>query len=364
MIGDEHRLLSRPPPRPLRAVAGGEAFLGAVAGVVGCVLGISLFLSTLALQVLPRIRTPILGDTVATVSVLACFAGAALFVGSWIVGASSLRRVHLYRTGQRGTGTVERVSVKGDGEIKRATVHWRLRAQGGEAYSMRTQLRLPRGVETVPALSSGVQFPALYPEGRPGAARPAGLLRLRGDWKLAPSVQPPPGHLAFRSAAMVAAMVLMILAVTGMTVNRTLDPGFLKSWTWPIAGSAAVLCLPLWLALRRHGPWLPGQPWLWLALGFFALSMGGMGAVSGANVWLDDGEPRIVRTEVLHMDEEYFPEWHFAAYVRSWREGRVKERVPLYWRTSLSVGPGTELLVEVRDGALGWPTVGRVSVAY
>lgn len=360
MRGSSENLLARPPPRPLSAIVQGRAFLTGVLATAGSVGGLVLFLVVLATQVLPRHQTPILGDTGATLAVLTCIAGAALFVGAWVAAVSGWRRVHLYRTGQRGTGTVERVSVKGEGDVKNITIYWKLRAHDGRAHSMRTPMKLPRYMESPPDPQPGAQFPVLYPERRPGAAQPVGVLGLRRDWILSRPIQPPAGFHLARFLGIVIGLALLALALTGTTVNRTLDPGYLRSWTWIVAGSAGVLCIPFWLALRRWGPWLPGQPWVWIAGAFFVLCMGGLGMMSGANVWFDRSPPSTVRAQIMHMDDEYFPGWHFAAFVRSWRKGRVKERVPLYWRTALSVQPGDELLMEVRDGALGWPTVGRV----
>ncbi len=363
MTGKPDQMLSRPAPRPLGPIWKGEALVTAGLGLFASVAGLVSFLVLLAVAVIPLDHTSVLGDTRATLSIIACAGSAALFVGSWVAAVSGLRRVHLYRTGQRGTGTVERVSVKGNGETRTATIHWRLRAHDGQAHGLRTVLEVPRGMDPVTGPAPGAQFAALYPEKRPAMAQPVGVLGLRPEWVLAPALQPPRGFALLRAAAVLLACVVAALAFTGFTVNRTLDPGYLRSWTWAVAGSTAVLCVPVWLVLRRFGPWLPGQTWLWLAASFFVLCMGGLGMASGANVWLDRKEPRLVRARIMHMDEEYFPEWHRAAFVASWREGHVKERIPLYWRTALAVEPGDDLIIEVREGAFGWATVGRATRA-
>jgi hypothetical protein len=282
------------------------------------------------------------------------------FVFNWVAAAAAWRRILLYRSGRRATGTVERISVKGEGDVKTINIYWKLQASGGQAQAMRTGLKLPRGADLPAHPAAGDQFPALYPEGRPGAAQPAGLLGLKRYWVLSEEIQPPYGFIAFKVIGLSLGVILVGLAITGLTINRTLDPGFLKSWTWIVSGGAAALCVPAWLALRRWGPWLPGQSWVWLGGVFFVLCMGAMGLVSGLNVWLDDSPPRTVSAEIMHMDEEYFPEFHFAAFVRSWREGHVKERIPLYWRQGLSAQPGEVLVLEIREGAFGWPTVGDV----
>ncbi len=301
-----------------------------------------------------------LGSSVATLAVLGCLAGAALFVGSWVMAASAWRSVSLYRTGVFIRGIVERVSTRGQEEGARMTVHWTLRVRNGPSFPMRTSMRLPRGARPAGGLPVGKAIAALHPPGRPQAAQPVGQLGLVRSWHLAPEIQPPRWFNLFRFLAVLLTCLLGALAITGLTANRTLDPGFLRPWTWIIVGAAVLMTAPIWLAIRRFGPWLYGQSWVWLMGAFFATCMGVMGAVSCANVWFTPDPGRFVRAKVLHMDDEYFPGWHRAAFVSSWREGRHKERIPLHWRMGLSVFPGDELLVQVRSGALGWPFVGEV----
>jgi hypothetical protein len=331
-----------------------------VAGVAGSVTGLVAFLSLLALQVLPNIRGPVLGDSAATAAVLGCLGGAALFVGSWVIAASAWRSISLYRKGKLARGVVERISTRGEEDSSLVTVHWHIRTSKGRIHPMRSSLRLPRGASLPSRPAAGDSIAALHHEDRIQAAQPVGLLGLERSWHIAPVIQPPAWFNLFRLGAILLACVLLGLAVVGLTANRTLDPGFLKPWTWIVVGIAVAVSVPLWLGLRRFGPWLRGQTWGWLAAGFLVLCLGTMGAVSAANVWFSPGPSRFVRTRVIHLDEEYFPGWHQAAFVRSWRAGRIKERIPLHWRMGLSVFPGDELVVEVSNGALGWPVVGEV----
>jgi hypothetical protein len=60
-----------------------------VAGITGSATGLGAFLSLLALQVLPNIRGPVLGSSTATMALLGCLGGAALFVGSWVIASSA-----------------------------------------------------------------------------------------------------------------------------------------------------------------------------------------------------------------------------------------------------------------------------------
>jgi hypothetical protein len=353
-------LLSVATPRPLAPIASSGAFLTLVCGIIGSLTGLGMFLVLLALQVLPNIRGPVLGDSVATLSVLGCLAGASLFVGSWVVAASAWRSISLYRTGIFARGTVERISTRGMEEGARMTVHWTLRMRSGPSYPMRTSMRLPRDEGQPAGPQVGGSIAVLYPEGRPQSAQPVGQLGLVRAWHLAPAIQPPRWFNLFRFASVILASVLGTLAFTGLTVNRTLDPGFLRPWTWVIVTAAVLMTVPFWFAIRRFGPWLRGQSWVWLMGAFFATCMGAMGTVSCINVWLSPDPGRFIRVRVLHMDDEYFPGWHRAAFVESWREGKLKERIPLHWRMGLSVFPGDELVVHVRMGALGWPVVGEV----
>ncbi|MBW2264382.1 MAG: hypothetical protein JRG91_20650 [Deltaproteobacteria bacterium] len=331
-----------------------------VAGIAGSVIGLCMFLALLALQVLPNIRGPVLGNSAATVAVLGCLGGAALFVGAWVVAASAWRSLSLYRSGVFARGTVERVSTRGLEEEARMTIHWNLHLRSGPSFPMRTSLRLPRSATLTGGPRVGGMVAVLYPQGRPQAAQPIGKLGLVRSWHMVPEIQPPRWFNLFRFAGVILASLLGAVAITGLTANRTLDPGFLRPWTWITVAAAVVITVPTWLALRRFGPWLRVQSWVWLMGAFFAACMGAMGAVSCANVWFTPDPPRIVRTRVLHMDDEYFPGWHRAAFVRSWREGRFKERIPLHWRMGLSVFPGDELIVVVKNGALGWPFIAEV----
>jgi len=353
-------LLSQPPPRPIGPIAAGGAFLLALGGAAGSAGGLAAFLWLLAFSVLPGMHGPVLGDSSATASVLGCLAGAAGFVGSWIISSTATRSLVLYRKGVFAMGRIERLNSTTEEDPPRLTIHWHLRDRSGRLHVLRSTLPLPRGRDLPSQPCKGDPVAALYPEGRPAAAQPVGLLDLRRDWHIAPEIQPPRGFTTVRIASALAVALLLGTAFTGLTANRTLDPGFLRPWTWIVVGGAALVCLPGWLLLRRYGPWLRGQAWVWLMGLFLAACIGGMGLAAGANVWLPQDPPVIVRTRVLNMDDEYFPGWHRAAYVRSWRQGRVKERIPLHWRMGLGIFPGDDVVVEVRPGALGWPFVGRV----
>ena len=353
-------LLSVATPRPIAPILYSGSFMTLVVGIAGSTTGLCTFLALLALEVLPNIRGPVLGNAGATLAVLGCLGGAALFVASWVVAASAWRSFALYRNGVFARGTIERVSTRGLDEGARMTIHWSIRTRGGPSYPVRTSLRLPRGITPPAGPQVGGTIAALYPEGRPQAAQPVGQLGLVRAWHVAPAIQPPGWFNLFRFSSILLLGALGAIAVTGLTANRTLDPGFLRPWTWLIVTAAVVLTAPIGLAIRRFGPWLRGQAWVWLMAAFFAACMGIMGAVSLVNVWFTPDPGRFVRVKVLHMDDEYFPGWHRAAFVSSWRENRLKERIPLHWRMGLSVFPGDELIVHVRMGALGWPYVGEV----
>ncbi|MFH1436472.1 MAG: hypothetical protein ABIJ56_12200 [Pseudomonadota bacterium] len=123
------------------------------------------------------------------------------------------------------------------------------------------------------------------------------------------------------------------------------------------SGASLIAALVFWLASRRVMAWFRPSWYMWTA-GIFVFSyFMVLGGIRGLNMWLDKGKPHIYKTQILHLDDSIFPQLQRYVYVRSWREGRVKEKIPISMRTGQGMSPGDDVTVEVQDGYFDMPAI-------
>jgi hypothetical protein len=354
--GELHTILQVPAPRPLKPIYGGPAFRKSVVYLSAAALSIVAGLINLWHYLFMHYREPLLGNERLVISYVVFFLSVGGFIFFWSISFMNLYSVYLYRSGSLSAARVEKSYIQEKKGRRYYVINWMIE-EGG---------RVSKGAVSVPIgdLAAFDQDIAkgdtilLLSSGRDLVdAMPAGMMGLRKDLSLLPSLSPPPGLDALRWGATFTMLACACVAVVGMMSSWLLDDEVPRKVVLVSAAVGAVLAILFWLASRRLAALLRPSRVLWIgavfAAGFFAC----FGAAKGLNVWLDSRPPATHRAEILYLDDTFFPTLHRFAFVRSWRTGRIKEKIPIFPRTGYGLAPGETMEIDVRTGAFGMPAV-------
>jgi hypothetical protein len=168
-------------------------------------------------------------------------------------------------------------------------------------------------------------------------------------------------YTALRSATLLWVLLSCSVAVIGFLSSHLLDANVPSRFVMAGAGAGIALAGLFWLFGRRVAHLLRPNWALWAAAVFVATYFMVFGGIRGLNVWLDEKEAHSYKVEVLELDDALFPALHRFAFVRSWRTGRIKEKVPVSWRAGLVLSPGDTVTLKIKDGYFNMPAITAVT---
>jgi hypothetical protein len=358
--GELLKILSIPPPRALKHILKGPAFIGSAAYLAAAAVTIVVGLVVLWNYLFAHYREPLFGNERLVVSYLLFVYSIAGFIVFWSLSFMNIYSLYLFRKGKLKTARIEKSYIQEKGGRRLFIINWVIEEEG----------RISKGAISAPVADMGGfrqdvekgDVIYLLSSGRDlSDAMPVGMMGLRREWMLLPSLAVPRTYSALRSAAVLWVVLSCSVAVVGFLSSHLLDPNVPSRFV--MAGAAAGIAAAglFWLLGRRVAHLFRPNWALWAAALFVATYFMVFGGIRGLNVWLDRQEARTCKAEVLELDDALFPALHRFAYVRSWRAGRIKEKVPLSWRTGLMLSPGDIVILKVKDGFFRMPAITSVS---
>jgi hypothetical protein len=357
--GELLRILSTPPPRALKHILKGPAFVKSAAYLAAAAATIVVGLVVLWNYLFAHYREPLFGNERLVVSYLLFVYSIAGFIVFWSLSFMNIYSLYLFRKGKLKSARIEKSYIQEKGGRKLFIINWVIEedgriTKGAISSPVADMASFRQDVEkgdVIHLLSSGRDL---------GDAMPVGMMNLRREWTLLPSLAVPGRYAALRSGTILWVAASCSVAVVGFLSSHLLDPNVPSRFV--MAGAAAgIVTAGLFRLLGRRVAHLFRPNWaLWAAAVFVATYFMVFGGIRGLNVWLDREETRTCKAEVLELDDALFPALHRFAYVRSWRPGRIKEKVPLSWRTGLMLSPGDSVILEVQEGYFGMPAVTAV----
>ncbi len=355
--GDEiTHILSIPPPRPLKHVTGGPAFIKSVAYLFVAVVSIIVGLVDLWYYLFAHYREPIFGNEILMLSYIVFILSIGGFVFFWSMSFMNIYSIYLFRKGNLILARVEKAYLQEKSGRPALIVNWAVEEDGkiskGAISSTVPDISVFRqdvaGGDTMFLLSSGKDL---------GDAMPVGMMGLKKDWLLFPSLAVPSRFSAARGISIAWALVCAAIAAMGFTSSHFINEKVPMKFVIISAGASLLAALVFWLLSRRTTAWFRPSWYMWTA-GIFVFSYCMvMGGIKGLNVWLDKSKPHIYKEQVLHLDDSVFPQLQRFVYVRSWREGRVTEKIPISMRTGQFISSGDMVTVEVQDGYFDMPAI-------
>ena len=355
--GDEITpILSIPPPRPLKHVTGGPAFIKSVAYLLAAVVSIIVGLVDLWYYLFAHYREPMLGNEILMFSYIVFILSIGGFVFFWSLSFMNIYSIYLFRKGSLRPARVEKAYLQEKSGRETFVVNWAVEEDGKTIKGAISS--------TVPDISNFRQDIAigdtmfLLSSGKDlGDAMPVGMMGLKKDWMLFPSLAVPLRFSITRGICVTWALVCAAMAAVGFTSSHFLNDKVPMKFVMISAGASLLAVLVFWLMSRRTTAWFRPSWYMWAA-GIFVFSyFMVLGGIKGLNIWLDKSKPCIHKTQILHLDDSVFPQLQRFVYVRSWREGRVKEKIPISLRAGQSMSPGDRIEVEVQDGYFDMPAV-------
>ena len=351
-----HTILSSPPPRPLAHITGGPAFRKSVIYLSVATLSIVAGLINLWHFLFMHYREPLLGNERLVISYIVFFLSIGGFIFFWSISFMNLYSVHLFRRGRLTTARIEKSYVQEKKGRRYYVLNWMVE-EGGRVS--KGALSIPIGDmaafdqdvikgDTILLLASGRDL---------GDAMPAGMMGLKKEWNILPSLSPPRGFDALRWGSALGILACACVAAVGLSSGWLIDDRVPRTFVLVSSAVGVVLSGLFWLASRRFTAFLRPSRILWIAAVFVAGYFACFGVIKGLNVWLDPQPPVTRKVEVLYLDDTFFPALHRYAYVRSWREGRIKEKIPISFRAGYGLDPGETMEIDVAQGALGMPAL-------
>lgn len=354
--GELHTILSTPTPRPLKHISGGPAFRKSVIYLSAATVSIVAGLVDLWNYLFMHYREPLLGNERLVISYIVFFLSVGGFIFFWSISFMNLYSVYLYRRGRLTTARIEKSYVQEKKGRRYYVLNWMVEeggrvSKGAVSVPIGDMAALDQDVakgETILLLASGKDL---------GDAMPAGMMGLRKDWSLLPSLSPPRGFDLLRWGAALGMLACACVAAVGLMSSWLVDDKVPRTFVMVSAAAGAAPSILFWLASRRLAALLRPPRILWIAAVFVAGYFMCFGLIKGLNVWLAPHPPVTRKVEVLYLDDTFFPTLHRYAFVRSWREGRIKEKIPITFRAGYGLNPGDRMEIDVSPGAFGMPAV-------
>jgi len=354
-------LLQHPPPRPLKPILSSPlvlkiAFytLGSFAFFGGAILDMQYLL-------IDHFGEPILGNERVVSGFFILFICVIGFVVFWYSGLSDIYYLYLYRKGKLVVSTVEKSSVHEIKQKKYYTVNWITEENGNIIRS-----NISVSVYNIPLLDlycmKGEKLLLLSSEKDLGDATVAQLMGLtRKPEKLGLS-KPPKILSCLIFTGIFLVVICAGLAIVGFSSSLLLDNSFPLPLVAGCAFVGVLITLPFWIVKKDIADLLTPSRTTWIAILFTAGFFASMGLMKGLNVWMVKEEPEIHTVEVVSLQETFFPQIHFYAFVKSWRPGRIKEKIPLLPWKSYALKPGKEMKLSVVNGALGLTAITKIEI--
>jgi hypothetical protein len=350
------RILSLPPPRPLKPIVKGPAFLRSVVYLAAAALTIAAGLVNLWTYLFAHYREPLFGNEALTASIVVFALSIGGFIVFWSMSFMNLYSVYLFRSGTLKTSRVEKAYLQEKGGKRHFVINWVVEEDG----------KVTKGAVSAPLadfatfrqdVDRGDAVHLLASGGDLGDAMPVGMMGLRRDWTLLPSLEVPRRVVILRWVGVLWLIACVSVATVGFMSSYPVA-GVVPSVIVLISGGAGLLVAGFFsIAGRRHGVHFRPSWTVWAAAVFVATYFMVFMGIRGLNVWLDEAPGRTYKVEVLHLDDALFPTLHRAAYVRSWRPGTIKEKIPISWKMGLILSPGDTVKLRVKDGYFGVPAI-------
>ncbi|MFH1436471.1 MAG: hypothetical protein ABIJ56_12195 [Pseudomonadota bacterium] len=129
--GDEiTHILSTPPPRPLKAVTRGPAFIKAVAYLAVAVVSIIVGLVDLWYYLFAHYREPILGNEILMLSYIVFILSIGGFVFFWSTSFMNIYSIYLFRKGNLRPARVEKATMQEKSGRAMFVVNWAVEEEG------------------------------------------------------------------------------------------------------------------------------------------------------------------------------------------------------------------------------------------
>ncbi len=356
---DLYAALGSPVPRPLGPVLRGPAFKNAIILMVIAIALITVAMLDLWRYLSLHYGEPLLGNERLVAAYIVFFLSIVGFIFFWTAGFMNLYSIHLYRTASLQIGRVEKSHFQEKRGKRFFVVGWILE-KGGTVARGAIPFPVAENSFFAPEIVLGDHITLLAQGGNIFEAIPVGTLGLRKEWTLAPSLSLPVGFVVLRWVTVFALIALVSIAAIGMSSSWLLDDTAPLSLVVAATATGLVPAAIFWLASRRLDSFFYPPRYLWVAALFACGFFAGYGIIKGLNVWTDPEPPLAINAEILHLDDALLPSLHRYAFVRSWREGKIKEKIPLPLSLGIGLIPGETLRIEVRRGAFGMPAVTEV----
>lgn len=354
--GEIDKILLVPPPRPLKVIIRGPAFIKSVAYLAAAAITIAVGLVNLWYYLFSHYREPLFGNEQLLISYIVFIFSVGGFIFFWSMSFMNIYSVYLFRNGRLKTARVEKSYIQEKSDRKLFIINWIVEEDG----------KISKGAVSTPVSDISkfrqdvVRGDTLYllASGKdPGDAMPAGIMGLRKEWNLFPSLAVSAGFSVVRWLSVLWILICAAAALVGFLSSHFIDENVPIKYVVVSAAAGLVVSALFWFAGRGHSNLFRPSWYIWIAAVFVATYFMIFGVIKGMNVWLDRGAGHARKVEVLELDDALFPALHRFAYVRAWRPGRIKEKIPISWKAGLLLSPGDTLNLKIKDGYFNVPAI-------
>lgn len=349
-------ILSKSPPRPLCAVVKGPAFVKSVVFLTIAVLLVGVAVFDVWFFLLDHFGEPLLGNEKLVGSycvVVICILG---FVFFWSAGFMNLFLIYIYRNGKFTSATVEKTCFQERFGKHYFVITWFI-DEGGKITKGATSFAVPSDRGYRGELTRGDKIVLLSSAEGSEDWVAVGLMGLFKGYHLIPSLKPPTALSIARWIAVGWFVICVVFSVIATFSGQLLEGRFPSRYV-PV-GFAAGFFVPAvyWAVVWKYREMFYPSWWIWFVVMFSLTYFMTMEGVKGFNVWLDSSPAIVHRAKVLQLEDTVFPVFRRYCFVRSWRKGRLKEKIPLPRKLAASISQGDFIFIKEKRGYMNLPVI-------